>query len=404
MRNSLFLIVLFFSIPISSQKTIKGTVYETKGVLEGAAVYFNNTILGTTTNSKGEFSIKVKEGAFELVVSYLGYKKIIYNLNTATYNKPLVFALEEETNTLSEIIVKKTVYDDEWKYNLATFKREFIGKTIFAEDCEILNPEVLHFEYDVKNLILTAVARKPVQIKNKSLGYKITYELEEFILSQKNIIYLGYARYENLKGSKRKQRKWKENRKTAYYGSYLHFYQSILNKTTYKDGFLVHQFKRLPNPERPTELAIKNARELIKLNSSRVNFSINNKPKKTALDSAFAVVRKARLPKFKDYLYKSKVPIDSLVTVKYNTSYLNFDHNIMVVYTKEKEEKGYILREAFSKMRTPTFQTSSVVPNRMPIKIEKNGLLENSLAVTYEGYWSYEKFANSLPLDYIVAE
>lgn len=399
-RTLFFILWMLFTTISFSQVEIKGTVYETKGVLEGAAVYFNNTMLGTITNSKGNFSIKIKEGSYELVVSYLGYKKIIYNLNTATYNKPLTFTLEEETNDLDEIIIKKTVYDDEWNYNLAAFKKEFIGKTKFAANCEILNPEVLHFEFDRKTAILTAFARKPLLIKNKSLGYKITYELEDFVLARNRITYLGYARYQNLKGSKRKQRKWQKNREIAYNGSYLHFYKSILKNTTYKDGFLVHQFKRMPNPERPSEQDIKKARDFIKLNSSNINFSKRNKTPKTAIDSALAISKKARLPKFKDFLYKSKIAIDSITTIKNNSYYLNFNHNIMVVYTKEKEENGYILRNIFSKMRTPTFQTSNIIPNRMPIKITKNGLLENALSITYEGYWSYEKFANSLPLDY----
>lgn len=391
--------MLFTTISFS-QVEIKGTVYETKGVLEGAAVYFNNTMLGTTTNSKGDFSIKVKEGAYELVVSYLGYKKIIYNLNTATYKKPLVFALEEETDSLDEIIIKKTVYDDEWKYNLAAFKREFIGRTKFAANCEILNPEVLHFEFDRKTGILTAFARKPLLIKNKSLGYKITYELEEFILDRQRVIYLGYARYQNLKGSRRKQRKWKENREIAYNGSSLHFYQSLLKNTTYKDGFLVHLFKRLPNPERPSEEDIKKARNFIKLNRSNISFSNRNKTPETKLDSAFLTVRKSRLPKFKDHIYKTKAPISDIISQKNKATYLDFEHHILVVYTKELEEEAYITRNAFSKKREAYPQSSSIISSKIPTPLDQRGILIFPLDVFYEGYWSFEKFANSLPLDY----
>lgn len=91
MKDCIYIIVLFLSSQISSQITIKGTVLEKSDPLEGAAVYFNNTMLGTTTNSNGEFSIKVKEGQYDLIVSYLGYKKINYTLNTSNYTKPLVF-------------------------------------------------------------------------------------------------------------------------------------------------------------------------------------------------------------------------------------------------------------------------------------------------------------------------
>ncbi len=400
MRDCLYIIVLFFSLQISSQITIKGIVYEKNDPLEGAAVYFNNTMVGTTTNSNGEFSIKVKEGQYDLIVSYLGYKKINYALNTSNYTKPLVFNLKKENNTLNEIIIRKTVYDDEWKYNLSSFKREFIGRTEIAKDCEILNPEVLHFIYNSKDNILTAIAKKPLEIKHKSLGYKIIFELEEFIINKKTVTYLGYSRYENLKGNKRKKRKWNQKRLETYNGSFTHFYQSLLQNTSYKEGFIIHQFKRVLNPDRPTEKEIRNARELVKLSRNRINFFKKVEVPKTPLDSALVTLEKARLPKFKDYLYKSKVPVEEIITTKNGITYLNFDNNLSIVYTKELEEEGYILRNSFSELRKALPQTSSIIPLKFPSILDKNGTLVSPLDVFYEGYWSYEKFANSLPLDY----
>ncbi|SHM98808.1 carboxypeptidase-like regulatory domain-containing protein [Polaribacter sp. KT 15] len=400
MKDCIYIIVLFLSSQISSQITIKGTVLEKSDPLEGAAVYFNNTMLGTTTNSNGEFSIKVKEGQYDLIVSYLGYKKINYTLNTSNYTKPLVFNLKQENSTLDEIILRKTVYNDEWKYNLSTFKKEFIGRTEIAKDCEILNPEVLHFTDNSKKNILTAIAKKPLEIKHKSLGYKIIFELEEFVINNKTVTYLGYSRYQNLKGSKRKKRKWQQKRLETYNGSFTHFYQSLLKGTTYLDGYLIHQFKRVLNPDRPSESVIKKARELVKLYRNKINFLKKIEIPKTPLDSALVTLKKAKLPKFKDYLYKSKVPIKDILKFKNGVSYLNFKNNLSIVYTKELEEEGYILRAAFSKPRKALPQTSSIIPLKLPTIIDKNGTLINPLNVFYEGYWSYEKFANSLPLDY----
>lgn len=400
MKNRFLLLCLFLSFSVSSQINVKGTVYQSNKPLEGVAVYLNNTMLGTTTDENGEFKIPVKEGKYDLIVSYLGFKKINYSLNTTTYNKPLVFALVEEENQLDEIIIKKTVYDNEWKHNLNTFKKQFIGSTKMAKDCKILNPKVMHFNYDAKNNILTAIARKPLEIKHKSLGYKVIFELEEFTVKRNQVTYLGYSRYENLKGSKRKQRRWKKNRLETYNGSYTHFYQSILKNTTYEEGFLVHLFQRVPNPERPSEEEIEKARELVKLNRAKINFSINNSEPKTALDSALIILKKRRLPKFNDNLYKSKAPISDIISKKSNTTYLDFEHSILVVYTKELEEKQYIMRGAFSKMRKALPQSSNIISFKMPTPIDKNGLLMFPLDVFYEGYWSYEKFANTLPIDY----
>lgn len=400
MKTRFLLFSLFISLSVLAQKTIKGTVYDNNIPLENVAIYLNNTMLGTTTNVDGEFSLPVKDGQYELIVSFLGFKKINYSLNTSTYTKPLVFILEEDENVLDEIIIQKTVYDDEWKYNLSSFKREFIGLTELAKDCEILNPEVLHFEFNATENILTAFARKPLQIKHKSLGYLITFELEHFVINKNLVTYLGYSRYKEQKGSKRKQKRWKNNRLTAYNGSVIHFFKSVLNNTFEKEGFIVNQFKRVPNPERPSEKAIKKARELIRLSRSNINFSKQIDSPKTHLDSALVIVKKARSPKFKDYLYKTKLKKDDIITFKNLAFYLSFDDNLSIVYTKEKEELAYITRNAFSKIREPLPQTSSIITLNKNIVLDQNGTLLNPLDVFYEGYWSYEKFANSLPLDY----
>ncbi|MGY8908814.1 MAG: carboxypeptidase-like regulatory domain-containing protein, partial [Flavobacteriales bacterium] len=251
MRKTFFIFLVLFTISSFSQIVIKGTVFEQNGPLENVAVYLNNTMLGTTTDENGEFSIPVKSGQYDLIVSYLGFKKINYSLNTATYSKPLVFALEEDDEMLNEIIIKKTVYDEEWKHNLAVFKTEFLGKTALAKDCEILNSEVLYFEYNAKVQILTAFARKPIQLKHKALGYSIIYELEHFRRTNEYVTYLGYSRYKELKGGKRKQKRWQKNRLKAYNGSPVHFFKSLLKDEFTAEGFIVNQFKRVPNPERP---------------------------------------------------------------------------------------------------------------------------------------------------------
>ena len=114
MKNRFLFLFILSSFTLWCQPTIKGAIYDKNGVLENVAVYLNNTMFGTTTDVKGEFELKVKEGQYELIVSYLGYKKIVYSLNTSNYTKPLTFVLEEEENILDEIEVigEKTEIDN----------------------------------------------------------------------------------------------------------------------------------------------------------------------------------------------------------------------------------------------------------------------------------------------------
>jgi len=402
MKN-LILFILFLAIPICvfSQKVISGKVVSiNNNPLEGASVYINNSSIGTTTNIDGEFSLSVKAGTFDVIVSYLGYKTLQYSFNSEIFKSKLVFKLEEDANMLDEIVIYNTKYNKEWEHNLQTFRDSFIGKTEMAKNCEILNPKVLHFIFDAPNVKLTAIAKEPLQIKHKGLGYLITFDLASFVQEKNTVTYLGFSKYEQLEGNKRKQRKWKKNRLKTYNGSAIHFAKSLLKNNFKEEGFIVHQFKRVPNPDRPSDAAIKKARELIKLHQATINFSRNIENPVTALDSALVISRKSSMPKFQDYLYKSDISLEDIVTEKDTKNFLAFENCLSVIYTREKEEKGFITRNFGAPERNPGPQTSSILKLDENPYIDKTGSIIDPLAIFYEGYWSYEKFANTLPLDY----
>ena len=395
----LFLLLLISSL-CSAQIIVSGKVLHLNKPLEGAAVYFNNTMIGTTTNSEGEFAIKVSEGKHELIISFLGFKTINYSLNTANFKNPLVFNLKEEESVLDEIVLRQIKYDDKWNFNFFKFRREFIGTTKFSKDCIILNPKVLFFEYDTKKSTLNAYARKPLKIKHNSLGYNITYDLVGFTINKNMVSYLGYSRYEKIKGTKKQQKRWRKNRLKVYKGSNVHFFKSLINNRLKKEGYQVNQFRRVLNSKRPSESEIKKARVLIRKYRKSINFSKEIYKPKTVLDSAIVTLKEARLPKFKDYLYKSKLKENEILKIKNDSIFLTFNDNLSIMYKKEKEERNYLLKESIATKRIPQAQTSSLIPIKRPLILDKTGVLINPLSIYYEGYWSFEKFANTLPLDY----
>lgn len=401
LKKLLCFLFLFFSLISFAQITIRGKVLDkNKRALEGASVYFNNTLIGTTTDENGAFEISIKEGQYDLIISFLGFKTINYPVNKSLPNKSITFILLEDENVLDEIVIKKIKYDDEWKYNLQTFKQELLGQSDFAKNCKISNPKVLRFEFDQKTMVLTAQAHKPLQIINKDLGYLISFDLVQFSLDKNYSTYLGYTRFKALSGSKRKQKKWSKNRQKAYNGSKIHFYKSLMKNTTYKEGFIVNQFRRVPNKKRPSEEEIKKARELIKLSANSIDFTKKINIPITSIDSARVIVSKAILPKFEDYLYNTKLPVNEIIEMKDSVFYLSFKDNLSVVYTKEKEGFNYLKRNTFGKLKEPGPQTSSIIPRQRKMILDKLGILSNPLSVFYEGYWSFEKMAETLPLDY----
>ena len=399
MKKTLYILFLLTLQVLNAQVTVKGNVSSKNIPLEGAAVYINNSSIGTTTDSDGNFELVIKNGSYDIIVSYLGFKTISYALNTSSYKVPLQLTVEEEANMLDEIVLRNTVYDDNWRYNLQEFKKSFIGLSSLAKDCQILNPKVLHFEFNSKKAVLEAFAKEPLRIKHKSLGYLITYDLVSFRLEKNVVTYLGYTKYENLKGGRSKRKKWKKNRLKAYKGSREHFFKSLLDGKTSSEGFIVNQFRRIENPQRPSDSDIRKARLFLR-SRNNVNYSKKVGVPKNAVDSALVIIRKSRLSRYIDYMYKKNVPLNEIVSRNNNKDYLIFKDYLNIVYTKEKEDLNYNGSVFSTKKRKLGPQTSSIVLIKQHPYIQNSGQVINPLDVFYEGYWAFEKMAETLPLDY----
>lgn len=400
-KGLLFILFLFIISPIYSQ-IIKGKVTTTENEnLEGASVYFNNTTIGTITDEKGEFSLKIDDGNYDLTISFLGFKTQQIKINTINKNRFLNIKLVNQTNILNEVFIEKTKYDDDWKYNLSRFKQAFLGRSKLADDCIILNEKTLHFYYNIKTQTLTARTKEPLRIKHKSLGYLITYDLVNFNLVKNRLSFTGYARYENLKKSIKN--KWKKNRLEAYKGSQVHFLRSLLNRKLENEGFIVNQFKRVLNPDRPSDQEIKLASEFVKLSntSNDVNLSKKISQPKTPLDKAIVILQKKKLPKYNDYLYKRNVEYENMCSFLENNYYLNFNNHLSIIYTKESEEDNYLIGMFGQRKKATGMQTSNIVLLEGKVLIDKFGIPAKPNSLFNEGYWGFESFANMLPLNYM---
>ena len=394
---SFFLLIVF---KLTAQINLKGTIYFDNKPKSNVTIYLNNTTIGTITDKNGEFNLEVNNGVYELIISHIGFKTITHNFYTSNYTKPLTFSLLEEEVVLNEIVIKGKKNNDEWKKNFSVFFREFIGTTKFSKSCTILNPDVLFFEYDSENNILTAEAIAPLHIKNKALGYDIFYDLKYFSIEKNNTKYLGYSYFVALKGSKNKQKKWRKNRLKAYNGSPVHFYKSILKNSSKEEGFVINEFVRKINKDRPSEEELLKARKVLSKSNVILDFSRKIDVPKNSTDSAIVILKKAKLPKYINYLNKYEIASSEIIHKENNQTYLQFDYNLRITYLKEKEERSYILRNNSNKIREVLPQVSNIIPLAEKIRIYPQGILENPLNVVYEEYWSFEKFAHSLPLDY----
>ncbi|MCK0132341.1 carboxypeptidase-like regulatory domain-containing protein [Flavobacteriaceae bacterium F08102] len=382
---------------------MEGAVHTEGEPLHNATVYLNNTTIGSITDTLGKFQLNVPAGSYELIVSYVGFTTAQVAFNTNTYSKPFEINLTEDANVLEEVIIKPR-HDSLRKYHLIAFRESFFGRSDLARTSHILNENALQFSYDAKANILEAASSVPLKIINEGLGYEIEYDLISFTLSSKALAYLGRTQFKPSKGGKFKQKKWSKKRKEAYLGSKTHFVKSLRTHTLTQDGFMVHQFKRVPNPGRPNDAQLAYARNFIKNYKGAYNFSKDIKIPTTKMDTMMLAVRKSSLPKMVDYLYKKNVPYKDMIHSKGKDSILKFDDYLSIIYTKALEEPNYH-QNIFQRNQTKRGpQTSAMVLLTEQAILDPSGDIINPLDVIVDGYWGFTGFAQALPLDYRLPE
>ncbi len=98
--------ILLFQVSFSQYFTISGYVKDsiTGEALIGASVYIQETMSGTTTNNYGFYALKVPAGKYTLIVSFIGYKKLLKELEVKS-NIQINVQLPPSQVELSEITV-----------------------------------------------------------------------------------------------------------------------------------------------------------------------------------------------------------------------------------------------------------------------------------------------------------
>lgn len=84
----------------------------TNEVLTAATVYVSNSSIGITTNDYGYYSLKLREGVYDLMFSYLGLKTSQRQINL-NQRKRFDIALESNEFELHEVIVEKPLQSEE---------------------------------------------------------------------------------------------------------------------------------------------------------------------------------------------------------------------------------------------------------------------------------------------------
>ncbi|MGF1924903.1 MAG: carboxypeptidase-like regulatory domain-containing protein, partial [Bacteroidia bacterium] len=218
-KITIFFIVLFcFHLKVLAQESyvVSGVVKDKAEVLPGASVYVSGYKIATVTDGEGKFILpKLAPGNYDILVQMIGYNPTSKNITISNKSVQTTIILTENTTLLQAVEIKP---DPNRAYYTSLFKDYFIGMSPNSAQCKIINTEVLSFDDDKVNRLLTITANDFLIIENEALGYRLKYLLNSFEYDYKTkiVYYSGYPYFEELKGNKAKLKKYAKNREIAY--------------------------------------------------------------------------------------------------------------------------------------------------------------------------------------------
>lgn len=407
-KQRFFILIILWGLPAMAfgQYTIKGKVLEveTEMPLEFATVFINNTTFGDITDTKGNFSIQIPEGKYELIISFVGYQAFSYSFTTVSLAETYTFKISPEPIDLEETQVLEK-RDKEWYKNLEIFTQRFLGTSINAKKCKIINPEVLILDNETDKNVLLARAKGALEIQNPNLGYTIKYVLEGFEYNFENNAtkYAGYPYFVEEKANKRKQKSINEQRNRAFNGSLNHLMHSLFHDRLKAEGFEMYGSELVPNPDKPDEITFQLVRTI--LSETRTPL---------VRDSLNSIIAKERLPDEIEMFSEKPLERNEVVEVSRNDLlFLTYNQPIYILYLNEFEEPSYrdvvdtkSLKNSYAnrlRIEVTSADQQQVSKLKMlgkAVQIFENGSYFHPLDIYVEGYMAWEKVGDLMPLDY----
>lgn len=402
----IYLFCILCGNSLFAQVSLKGKVVAADGgkPVASANIFLANTSVGTVSNENGEFVIdQFPAGRYELVVSFIGYEPYVTTIQSNHLPVFLEIKLKVKVNELKEVVLEPYEKDGWAKWG-NFFMENFIGTSAYAEDCKLLNKEVVKFRFSKKNNTLQAFADDRLVIENKALGYLLKYDLTNFDydFTTRRFIYQGYPQFEELEAKRDGIRKrWLANRENVYYGSIMHFMRSVYRNKLIEQQFEVRKLIKLSSDEQKRVKAaylgarvpvIKNGRNILVTDNSKIELH----------PDTLAYYRKVMQdPESFSILINQVLPGDSIAyAIDSLVAGLDFKDYLQIVYTPKKTPVEYA--RSMRKILPEGPITSEIFRVKEdPIVVFSNGSFFDGTNFITSGYWAWsEKIAVLLPYDY----
>lgn len=316
---------------------------ESGAPLPGANVFIAHSQRGAATDAGGGFTLRsIPAGSHELVASMIGFETGVQSITVQQADSLFIrFDLPGKVYEQGEVVVRAEQPRD-FEQNLKKFKGLFLGMSEHARACKLVNPYVLGFDASEPGAYFRATASEPLVVENRALGYRVTYNLQDFHKDEVDpatdiLRYMGQPFFEEMDPRDERERKrWADRRRGAYLGSFRHFLRTMVAGEAEAAGFQVDLIDRLPS----------------------------GRSRNIGGDT---------------------IPADSLITPGYTDYEFQF-------YSPRYLRVTYQGR----------FGSPNYLRSNSPVVVNVQGYLNNPYGVTMWGPWGQDRVAEMLPRDYTV--
>lgn len=245
MKKALFFIIIIILCFRAYSQTIRGTLIDSwdNRPVSGVSVFATGTTIGTTTKVNGKFKLELPgKQMLPIAMIYPEYETV-HILNYPNRDIDLAIKLNRDvriSDNLSKSVLPKS--DIMYHTYLEIFRKLFLGTSLNAQSCKILNERVIVLKFNKSSNLVTVLASEPLRIENKALGYNITCYLEQFEFSPENgnVYFAGNFRFRQADGlTGEKLLMVQKKRELAYIGSKMEFLRSLWSNTLDSTGYLI---------------------------------------------------------------------------------------------------------------------------------------------------------------------
>ena len=137
-KITIFLFLFVSTLANAQQFTLIGKVVnENLEPLPGATIQVKKLKRGTSSNSVGDFNLKLSKGIHKIEVSYLGFKTLVFEKNILK-NENILIKLVSAENVLDEVLVSAVRVNADIPVTFSNLSKKEIAKRNLGQDIPVL--------------------------------------------------------------------------------------------------------------------------------------------------------------------------------------------------------------------------------------------------------------------------